>query len=383
MVRQRESELTYSVWKVKQGRDKDKFKAQVLYGYDVNDKPKKKQFVAKREREAIAKAKKFIEQIERERYTAKESGITVGQWMNDWMDLYKRPPMIKQSTWDNYQLWIESHIEPVIGQIPLAQLTTNHIQRVYVQMMDGGLSSASIRKVHTIINGCLNKAVDKGAIKSNPATATERPRVEHAEVNPLSEDELGRFLKLVYEDEQRWVAAFLTLLGTGMRIGELLALEWRDIDFVENTIDINKGMSRLKSGFEITDPKTFTSKRVVPMPQSVAEALWDLRSLEKLIRLDGSNIVFKTSNGTHIQYRGFLWKFHQLRAEAGIPEATIHGLRHTFATKLLENGENLKVVQELLGHADISTTGNIYSHVSGKVKREAVDKLDMHLQNVE
>ncbi len=383
MVRQRESELTYSVWKVKQGRDKDKFKAQVLYGYDANDKPKKKQFVAKREREAIAKAKKFIEQIERERYTAEESGITVGQWMKDWMDLYKRPPMIKQSTWDNYQLWIESHIEPIIGQIPLAQLTTNHVQRVYVQMMDGGLSSASIRKVHTIINGCLNKAVDKGAIKSNPATATERPRVEHAEVNPLSEKELARFLKLVYEDEQRWVAAFLTLLGTGMRIGELLALEWRDIDFVENTIDINKGMSRLKSGFEITDPKTFTSKRVVPMPQSVAEALWDLRSLEKLIRLDGSNIVFKTSNDTHIQYRGFLWKFHQLREEAGIPEATIHGLRHTFATKLLEEGENLKVVQELLGHADISTTGNIYSHVSAKVKREAVDKLDMHLQNVE
>lgn len=381
MVRQRESELTYSVWKVKEGRNKGKFTSQVLYGYDANDKPKKKQFVAKREREAIAKAKKFIEQIERERYTAEESGITLEQWITDWMVLYKRPPVIKQSTYDNYEIWIDNHIIPIIGHIKLIELTTDDIQRVYVTMLDAGKSSASIGKVHTIINGCLNKAVAKGDIPTNPAKATERPSIKHKAIQPLGEDALNEFLGVVYrEKQQRWKAGMLTLVGTGLRIGELLALEWRHIDFANKEITVEQGQSRLKKGFEITDPKTFKSNRVVPMPEVVATELRKLKDEQKLIHLDETkNIVFRTSNNTHVQYRQFARRFKRICEIVGIPGATVHGLRHTFATRLLEEGENLKVVQELLGHSDIATTANIYSHVSDKVKRTAVDRLNAHL----
>ena len=380
MQRERESELTYSVWKVKRGRDKGWFNSQVFYGYDKNDKPLKKQFMRKRRTDAVEEAKEFIKQIERGMKTAKESGISFGEWVLDWMDLYKRPPIIRKSTWHNYTYWIKGHIIPTIGAIALTSLTSDDIQRVYAKMLDAGLATASVKKVHTIINSSLEKAVEKGTIEKNPATAATIPKVEHKDVRTLTDEEIKQFLKVVYEDEQRWIAAFLTLLGTGIRVGELLALEWRDIDFVENTININKGMSRVKNSYEITDPKTSESKRVVPMPQSVADVLWDLRSLERLYRIDGSGIVFRTSNNTHIQYRAILRKFHILREEVGIPDATIHSLRHTFATKMLEQGENLKTVQELLGHADIATTGNIYSHVSAKVKREAVDRFDTLLQ---
>lgn len=379
MAKKRESEYTFSVWRVKKGRYKGRFKSQVLYGYDEKGNPLKRQFQAKLEREAKAKAMEFIEQLKRKEQAAVESGVLFSAWISDWMKLYKRPPILSQSTWDNYQQWIDAHILPVIGNVPLSELTTGDVQRVYAKMMDEGLRASSIQKVHSIINGCLKKAVEIKLIEYNPAPATERPKVEHDEVVPLTAEEMSRFLSCLYEDEQRWIAAFLTLLGTGMRVGELLALEWRDIDFVENTININKNLSRVKGGFKVAEPKTQSSKRVVPMPDTVAQALWELRSVTKLISLDGATIVFQTSNGTHIQYRGFLWKFHQLRDAAGIPNATVHTLRHTFATRLLEAGENLKTVQELLGHADISTTGNIYSHVSAKVKKDAVDKIDVYL----
>lgn len=376
MTRLCDSELTYSVWKVKKGRDEGKFKAQVFYGYDENGKPLKKQFQAQKRNEAVNKAKEFIESIKSGKRTVKESGISFGKWILDWMELYKKPPALKKSTWHNYMQWIKAHVIPTIGDIPLAELTTDDIQQVYRNMLDKGLATASVQKVRNIINGSLKKALETGMLKSNPNQATETPKVKNKKACPLMDDEFDRFIDAIYAEEPRWTAVFLTLIGTGIRIGELLALEWRDIDFDERTIDINKGMSRIGSRFEILDPKTYKANRNIPMPQSVADALWELRNLRKTIKIDKSDIVFVTKNNTHTGYTTVRKKFNQLREKVGIPHATIHDLRHTFATRLLEQGESLKVVQELLGHADIRTTGNIYSHVSAKVKRDAVDKLD-------
>lgn len=389
MARKRNTTRGYSVWKVKSGRDKGKFKAQVFLGTE-DGKQKKRQFTAAREWEVREKAEAFLEQLERGRGSAEDTGITFGQWIDDWMELYKIPSrgnqkgVIKQSTWDNYKINIEEHIMPVIGHIKLAELSTSDIQRVYAAMVDQGLASATIGKVHTIINGCLNKAVEIGSILANPAKATERPKVKHKDICPLDDDDLERFLQKLSKKDIRWRAAMLTLIGTGLRAGELLALEWQHVDLENNEIRVEKGMSRIKGGFEITDPKTFDSARTVPMPQTVANALKELQTSQKLMHLDASkNIVFRTSNNTHTQYRQLLRMFHSIRKKANIPEATPHSLRHTFATRLLEEGENLKVVQELLGHADIATTANIYTHVSEKVKREAVDKLDSLLMPVE
>lgn len=369
-----------SVWKVKTGKDAGKFKAQVYLGLDENGKPMKKQFCAKLEREVRARAKEWVQMTQNSRLTPKDSGITFGQWIKDWLELYKKPPVIKQSTYENYLIWVETHIIPVAGHIKLIDLTTDDIQRVYVTMLENGMSSASVAKVHSIINGCLDKALAKGDISSNPAKATERPAIKHKEITPLNDHDLDAFLKQVYQEkQQRWKAAMLTLVGTGLRVGELLALEWRHIDFKEKEIRVEQSQSRVKGGFLITDPKTYNSKRTVPMPDVVAAELRKLKDEQKLIPMDKSrHIVFKTSKNKHVQYPQFFRRFKKLCEKAGI-EANIHGLRHTFATRLLEEGENLKVVQVLLGHADISTTANIYSHVTEKVKRQAVDRLNDHL----
>lgn len=373
------TDYTISTWKVKSGKHAGKFKAQVYLGLDEKGKPIKKQFLGKLEREAKAKARAWVEKMQT-RLPAAESGITFGQWLIDWMELYKRPPVIKRSTYDNYMIWIDAHIIPVVGHIKLTDLTTDDIQRVYVTMLENGMSSASIGKVHSIINSCLNKAVEKGDIHVNPAKATERPSIRHKKIKPLNDEALESFLKEVYaEEQQRWKAAMLTLVGTGLRVGELLALEWHHIDLVKREIRVEQGVSRVSEGYEITDPKTYKSKRTVPMPGVVATELKKLKEEQKLIHLDKSkNIVFRTSTGKHVQYPQFFRRFKRICQLAGV-EANIHALRHTFATRLLEEGENLKVVQELLGHADITTTANIYSHVSQDVKRSAIDKLDSHL----
>lgn len=377
--------VTVSIWKVKTGKDKDKFKGEIIYGY-MDGKAKKKQFCSSKRREVKERMDEWIAVYARSQGTAQDTGITFGDWILDWMELYKKPTkgkikgMVRQSTWDNYMIWITNHIIPVIGHVKLAQLTTDDVQRVYASMMDDGLSSASITKAHSIINGCLNKALTKGTILANPARATERPKVKHKDVNPLDDKGLERFLGVVYAEEARWKAAMLTLIGTGLRSGELLALEWRHINFDTCEITVEQGASRLKVGYEIEGPKTEASIRTIPMPQTVAKVLRELKETQNLIHLDPSkNIVFRTATGKHVQYRQFLRRFNRLKEKAGIPSATPHGLRHTFATKLLEEGEELNVIQELLGHADIATTSKVYTRVREKMKRAAVDKLDAFL----
>lgn len=204
-------------------------------------------------------------------------------------------------------------------------------------------------------------------------------------------EEMNKFLDLLLLPKikhtvigPKWRAAFLVLLGTGLREGEILALRWNNIDLRKLTLSVKETLARTKKeGLIFKSPKTRKSKRTTPLPWDVAVAMRLHRiSQSKEKRLAGDNfqdknLIFCTSKGTPIGPRNFTRKFEALRKRAGLStEINLHALRHTYATRLLERGESLKTVQELLGHQDISTTGNTYAHVMPEIKKQAASNLN-------
>ncbi|MCL6599026.1 MAG: site-specific integrase [Alicyclobacillus macrosporangiidus] len=190
---------------------------------------------------------------------------------------------------------------------------------------------------------------------------------------------------------ERMRAAILLDLATGLRRGELLALEWPDIDFAAGTLRVNKQLvriavfeSRVRSGtkLEIIRPKTKCSNRIVPLNDAILNILkWHKQEQNMEKNRAGNaytdmNLVFCTELGNFYEPRNFLRLVYTLCKRAGIDRINVHTLRHTFATRMLEAGEAAKIVQEILGHEDITTTLNRYTHVLPDTKKKSVQKLN-------
>lgn len=309
-----------------------------------------------------------------------QSQYTFGEWITAWMEDYKKMD-VRLTTWENYSISVETHIIPALGHIQLRELKTNDIQRLYNKMRKEKKAAATIRRNHQIIHGCLEQAVNNKLISWNPAKSTKLPKLDARKIRALTPEEMDRFLEVLNED--RWGAAFLCSLGTGLREGELLGLRWQDVDMENATIMVNQALVRTKSkGLIFDKPKTEESVRLIPLPADIFEAIKKhrVREIQKNLamgkQLKEKDLVFCTYKGTPIGPRNLQRKFSKMKEKAKIPEdVNLHALRHTYATRLLEQGADLRSVQELLGHADISTT-QIYTHVSPDLKRKAVDKLN-------
>lgn len=383
-----------SIYKIKSGKRKGSWAAELDIGKTADGKRKRKFFYGKTKGEVKEKLTAYKELMGAGIKQEIAKSLTFGDWLTNWLILYKAPKL-RTSTLERYEDDCRLHILPALGHIPLIDLDTDHIQALYNKLGKNGnkvtgegLSPASIHKVHQIIHGCLDKAVEKHLLRWNASNAAEKPAVKtNNKGKAMSEEEMDKFLVTLSTENVKWQAAFLTLLGTGVRIGELLAFEWPDFDYTEKIAHILRTVSRTKKeGLVINPPKTEASEADVPLPDVVIAALKEHRKAQlQVILRQGENykygkknkLVFCTDVGTYMSPRNFERKYYALRKKAGVSKTVnLHGLRHTFATRLLEEGENLKTVQELLRHADIKTTANIYSHVTPKTKQKAAHKMD-------
>lgn len=306
------------------------------------------------------------------------SKITVAEWIETWLNTYKKMDL-RQNTWEIYKINFETHIKPALGAMYLQQLRAEHIQNFYQQKLEEGKSPSTIYKLHDIVRGALKQAVKNKLILNNPAEAVTLPRKKQKEIQILTKEQRDRFLEVLKED--RLGAAFATLLLAGLRRSELLALTWRDIDFDNETISITKGLVYTKEkGLVIGELKTEKSKRVVPILDILLKFLrrHQIRMLEEG-NYGKDKPVFCTQEGTYIYPRNLNRKYSELLKKAEIKDINLHALRHTFATMLLESGVNLKIVQELLGHARVSTTADVYSHVLLEMKKNAVKQIGKNL----
>lgn len=280
------------------------------------------------------------------------------------------------------------HIVPAVGQKKLIELSVRDLQILY-NSKTGILSARSVRLMNIILHGALEQANLLGLVNRNVMKGVVLPKEEPKEMRVLTLDEQRKLIEILKTD--RYGNAYLFGLCTGLRRGELLALTWDDYDAANKTIYVNKTLNRVKNYADdgrgrtklvITSPKTTKSRRLVPLMDLAIEALnrqreyqkADKELLDELYRDD--NLIFCGEMGNIIDPGNFNRKFGKFLELAGIDGATPHTMRHSFATRGLESGISIKIMQELLGHSSINVTGNIYTHVLLETKKGEIDKLN-------
>lgn len=367
-----------------------KWMAQASIGYDHEGKIKRitKYFETRKE------AQDWLAQVQHEKNTGQfvePDKAVFGDWLNRWLTVYVKPK-IRPASYANYKDVARNHIIPALGNIPLQKLTTDMIQEFYNRKSEngrldgkGGLSPRIIHLIHQVINGALKQAVRQKLITHNPAEYTTRPSLKYREMQPLAVEEVNRYLEAARED--RLYAAFLLELTTGLRRGELLAITWDNLDLAKQTLSIKQSLSRVRyvdegiSKLEAQDTKTESGKRTIPLLPEVAQELKRHKARQNEEKLffgqayQDKNLVFATPIGTPIEPRNFHRKHTAILQKAGLRHVRLHDLRHTFATIVLNQGENPENLRALLGHAKTSTTLDLYCHSDDEGKRKAVNRL--------
>jgi integrase len=289
--------------------------------------------------------------------------LTVGEYLDRWLKDSVQGS-VRRSTFESYRRQARRYITPAIGRVRLKVLTPAHVQGLYREMQDRGLSARTVEYTHAVLHRALKQAVRWGMVPRNVCEAVDVPQVRREEMHPLAPEQARRFLEAACGE--RLEALYVVAVHAGLRPGELLALKWEDVNLDVGTIHVYRALS----GGEFTAPKTAKSRRRIKLTSGAVAVLkrHRKRQLEERMARAGlwqeHGLVFPSSVGTPLSHRNVVRSFKAVLRCAGLP-ATIrlYDLRHTCATLLLSRNVHPKYVQELLGHASIAQTLDTYSHV--------------------
>ena len=357
-------------------RSDGRWECRVVVGYDDKGLPITKNVLAHTKTECAEKLEKLKEEY-RPPSTRCKPDMLFGDWVEFWYENYSKPA-IRPLTQRNYENRIYGHIIPEIGKIPLNKLTQNDLQQFYarlkrngrkkyVEKYGTGLSDRMVRACHASCRMALEKAVAEGLIRVNPAIGCKLPPKKAREMQVLTKDELHRVLAQAKEDG--YYELFLLELGTGMRRGELMGLQWDDLNFQTGELKIVRQACAVNGKIEISVPKTKSSIRTVVLPPSLVEVL------KKYMETVNSRWMFPSPQNPDVpRYPTSVGDILSiLLKRAGCKHVRFHDLRHTFASILINQDVPLLNVSTFLGHSDLSTTANIYAHLDKSKKQESAD----------
>ena len=338
-----------------------------------------KNVLGKTQAEVKEKLKKAIEENVGIDY-GRAKTYTVGKWLEVWYENYAKIKM-RPSTYLTYHGYIENHIKPQLGKIPLNDLTTLHLQQFYKKLLaEGrveriesqkqpkGLSAKTVRNIHQIISSALKLASEQRLIVRNPADGCALPKVEHKEMKTLTADQLSAFFREA-RDSGVYELYYLDLT-TGLRRGELLGLKWTDVDLDRGVLKIQRAISR-QNGKVVEAPlKTKNAYRTLPLS---ADAI-DVLKMQKC-KVGNSEWVFPSPSGGPMSPDSVLHMLQRVLKRAGLPRIRFHDLRHTFATMALQNGVDVKTVSSMLGHYSAGFTLDTYAHVTTDAQLKAAQTM--------
>lgn len=377
-------------------RENGTWRGLVTIGYNENGSLKRKSFSGKTKLEVLKKIEEF-RTLNNKGLIPSNDKITLSNWFYNWLFNY-RIHDLKPSSFERYEGLYRNYIEySSLGKIKLIDLRTIHIQEYYNNLItEENKTSSTIKTINKCLKSCLNQALKEGYISKNYCTLITLPKASQSiqkPINVFTLKEQETFMRECLEHKNGTI--YILALGTGLRLGELLALKWIDINFKDKYISINKSIkstysidSNSNRKFEVIEqtPKTKNSIRTVPLTNSILELLQRYRK-EKIIERDSNidiyfdnNLVFCTPTGNYLNESNVRKTFKRILNRCDLKEIRFHDLRHTFATRLFENDVPPKTVQTLLGHSDIATTLNIYTHVMKNTKDEAINKIDFLFQ---
>jgi integrase len=261
------------------------------------------------------------------------------------------------------------------------QLTNTELKQGRLGEPKRRLSGRVVCYIRTILKMALQRAVKWRLIAFNPAADVEVPKVEQRKVDPLSPEQARALLAAIQGD--RLTALFMVIFGLGLRRGEALGLHWRDIDLKQRKLRVRTILQRIDGALVLGDPKSPSSRRELTIPASVVSALRDHRARQHEEQLragskwhNAEGLVFTTGTGRPVDPRTAKRGLDRMLVADGLPHYRIHDLRHFYASGLLAEGVELKVIADILGHTDIALTSKVYAHVSESSIKDAMDRFD-------
>ncbi|GAB2044831.1 site-specific integrase [Agathobaculum sp. TL06] len=311
------------------------------------------------------------------------------EWLDIWLEEYLtgRSPL----TVSSYESYARNHIKPALGAIRLDHITPVHIQKFINALAKTALSPKTVKNIHGIIHRCLQQAVLIGYLRDNPADVCNLPKIPRSHIQPLSDEQIAAMIHQLQSYPYPYATLYFVTLFTGMRQGEVLGLGWEDVDFRSGTILVHRQLRRLKergAGYDYAEPKDHASRVIKPAP-SVMTLLKRHRIHQSELQLAAGsawsnpmNLVFTNELGGHLTHITVYRHFKQIIAELGFPDFRFHDLRHTYAVVSLENGDDIKTVQENLGHATAAFTLDVYGHVTDRMRKESSDRMEKFIHQV-
>lgn len=302
------------------------------------------------------------------------SRTTVAGYLAQWLKDVARVT-VRATTFYNYESVVKNHISPRIGGVALQKLMPAHVQGLYSDMEADKVGPHRRRLAHAVLHRALKQALKWGMVARNVCDAVDAPRVSKREMKTLTPEQAGQLLNASTTD--RMHALYWLALGTGLRIGELFALHWRDVDLKAGTVAVRYTLTEVNGKLALTEPKSAKSRRLIDLPQQAVVALVEHRKNMIVEGFAAVEHVFCNQHGGYLRRSHFHREdYKPLLKRAGLPSIRFHDLRHTSATMLLAQGVHPKVVQERLGHSQISLTMDTYSHVMPGMQKDAAGKLD-------
>ena len=324
---------------------------------------------------------------------------------------------LRSSTMTNYLYMYNHYVRDTFGKLPIGSIKYSDVLHYYQGLLDRGIKVNTLESIHTVIHPTLQLAVRDNIIRINPSNdvmaeikkknVKKHPSLRHA----LTLEEQVAFIKYVTTNpvHHRWGPLFTVMLGTGCRVGEIIGLRWKDLDMKNRMISINHSVTyyprsekSYKCEFEVSLPKTEAGIRTVPMLDEVYEAFLEERKYQEKegfceVELDGmTGFIFRNRFGElhnpaainraikriveNYNAEEIVNAEKQKRKAIIVPKFSCHILRHTFCTRFCENETNIKVIQSVMGHADIQTTYDIYAEVTDLKKKESFENLAKNLK---
>ena len=381
------------------------------YDYRWTDQFGKRHVIYGKTLEELREKEKEVDRDISDGIKAEKRNTTINELFDLWCHIKRG---LKDNTFQNYKYMYNTFVRPKFGKLKISQVKKSDVKRFYNYLADErGLQASTIDSIHTVLHQVFDLAVDDGYIRSNPSERVLKElkqahcfQTEKRKALTVAEQEL--FLDYLRNTPRycHWYPIFAVMLGTGLRVGETTGLRWCDIDLDEGLIDVNHTLVYYSHGpqkgcsFNVNTPKTKAGERVVPMLGFVKEAFLEERENQKetgiscKASVDGyTDFIFVNRYGD-TQHLGTLNKairriirdcndaqFEKSEnPEVLLPHFSCHTLRHTFTTRMCEAGVNIKVIQDALGHADVSTTLGIYADVTKDLRKDEFAGLEAYFQ---
>lgn len=390
---------------IKNGRSYEYWEARLTVGRDPGTgKQIQRSFSGKTQKEVREKMQSAAVAVNENTYQD-PSRLSLSDWLDSWLAEYLSN--IKPRTFDSYRASIETHIKPALGATKLQSLKAPEIQKFYNELAKSGrtvssrskdgkavlkhlpLSPKSIKNIHGVLHKALQQAVELGYIRANPSSACKLPRIKKVEMKILDNSGIATFLKAI--QGHKFELLFIVTLFTGIREGEVLGLTWDCVDFEHGTITIKQQLQKERKGqgkYHLVSLKNEKLRRISPAPY-VMDVLNARKQQQEIDRSNAGtlwnnhlNLVFTNEIGQNLSAQTLYLQFKKVVSSLGMPEVRFHDLRHSYAVAALQSGDDIKTVQENLGHYSAAFTLDVYGHVTDQMQKNSAQRMEQFIQTV-